>query len=244
MEVENQENIPFHRLSDIALFQSKSNKLMIPAYLSSLETFDSTEVAAPFICSVRVDRNKISEEDYLNIVRIFGEIKRNNSFPDVAFTLKLKEVPYGGADVPKNVEWQISLANADEMEKETMMHEISNHEQLKALGFVEEEYMKARQEYIYEHSTIDKELIERFLSESMQGKLDSYYKSEEKHPLSNIRKTSGANFQKDILLDNSDHVVYEYSEFCPTCKKISPYVSLLADYAKKKGKILLTKKSD
>lgn len=72
MEIENKESIPFYRLSDIALFQSKSNKLMIPAYLSSLETFDSTEVAAPFICSVRVDRNKISEEDYLDLVRIFG----------------------------------------------------------------------------------------------------------------------------------------------------------------------------
>lgn len=79
------------------------------------------------------------------------------------------------------------------------------------MGFVEAEYMKVRPEYIYEHSTIDKELIERFLAQGMQGKLDSYYKSEEKHALSNIRKTSGANFQKDILLDNSDHVVYEYS---------------------------------
>ena len=112
------------------------------------------------------------------------------------------------------------------------------------MGFVEEEYMKARPEYIYQHSTVDKELIERFLAQGMQGKLKSYYKSEERHPLSNIRKTSGANFQKDILLDHSDHVVYEYSEFCPTCKKISPYVSLLADYAKKKGTPVLKKKSD
>lgn len=50
-------------------------------------------------------------------MRIFGELKRKNVFPGVSFALKLKKVPFSGSDVPTNKEWQITLANVDEMDK-------------------------------------------------------------------------------------------------------------------------------
>jgi hypothetical protein len=227
--------LPFFRLSDIALFQSGSNRLMIPNYLSSLETFDSFETAAPFACTVRIDRNKISDQDYNTLLRIFGEFKRKNLFPDVSFNLKLKEVPYGGKDLPRNKEWQISLANIEEMDKESMMHEITQSKQLNMLGLKEESYMKTRPEFIYEHGVIDKEAIEQFITQAIKGQLPNYYKSEEKNQLSNIRPTTAKSFSQDIH-DGKHHVLYEYSEYCPTCKKISPYLSLMVDYIQKKGK--------
>jgi hypothetical protein len=65
------------------------------------------------MCTLKVDRNKISEQDYNALLRIFGDFKRRNLFPEVAFNLKLKEVPYAGRDLPRNKEWQITLANVD-----------------------------------------------------------------------------------------------------------------------------------
>jgi hypothetical protein len=41
LTLDSQQTLPFFRLSDIALFQSGSNRLMIPNYLGGLETFDS-----------------------------------------------------------------------------------------------------------------------------------------------------------------------------------------------------------
>jgi hypothetical protein len=227
--------IPFFRLSDIALFQSGGNRLMIPNYLSNLETFDSFESAAPFACTVRIDRNKISDQDYNTLLRIFGEFKRKNIFPDVSFNLKLKEVPYGGKDLPRNKEWQITLANIEEMDKESMMHEITQRKQLNVLGFKEESYMKTRPEFIYEHGVIDKEAIEQFITQAIKGQLPNYYKTEETNQLSNIRPTTANSFSEHIH-DGKHHVIYEYSEYCPTCKKISPYLSLMVDYIQKKGK--------
>jgi hypothetical protein len=181
-----------------------------------------------------VDRNKISEQDYNALLRIFGEFKRKNLFPDVAFSLKLKEVPYGGKDLPKNKEWQITLANIEEMDRESMMHEITQHKQLKVIGYQEETYMKIRPEFIYEHGVIDPQAIEQFIAKAVKGELSRYYKSEERHPLGNIRPTTANSFAKDIH-DGSHHVLYEYSEYCPTCKKISPYLSMLVEYIQKKG---------
>jgi len=82
--------IDFHRLSDIALFQKGSNSLMIPSYLSSLETFDSSQLAVPFVCTLKVDRNRISEEDYNKLLKIFGKLKKEGKYLDVGFGLKLK----------------------------------------------------------------------------------------------------------------------------------------------------------
>lgn len=208
---------------------------MIPNYLSNLETFDSFESAAPFACTVRIDRNKISDQDYNTLLRIFGEFKRKNIFPDVSFNLKLKEVPYGGKDLPRNKEWQITLANIEEMDKESMMHEITQRKQLNVLGFKEESYMKTRPEFIYEHGVIDKEAIEQFITQAIKGQLPNYYKTEETNQLSNIRPTTANSFSEHIH-DGKHHVIYEYSEYCPTCKKISPYLSLMVDYIQKKGK--------
>lgn len=208
---------------------------MIPNYLSSLETFDSFESPAPFACTLRIDRNKISDQDYNTLLRIFGEFKRKNLFPDVSFNLKLKEVPYGGKDLPRNKEWQITMANIEEMDKESMMHEITQRKQLNILGFKEESYMKTRPEYIYENGVIDKDAIEQFITKAIKGQLPNYYKTEEKNQLSNIRPTTASTFSKDIH-DGKHHVLYEYSEYCPTCKKISPYLSLMVEYIQKKGK--------
>jgi thiol-disulfide isomerase/thioredoxin len=124
------------------------------------------------------------------------------------------------------------------MDKENMMHEITQQKQLQVLAFEEETYMKTRPEFIYEHGVIDSQAIQEFLARGSKGELNKYYKSEEKHPLANIRPTTGKTFSRDILEDGKDHIVYEYSEYCPTCKKISPYLSLLVDYVEKKGKRL------
>lgn len=54
-------SVPFHRLADIALFAKGSQNMIIHHYLSSLETFDAIANPAPFMCTLRIDRNKISE---------------------------------------------------------------------------------------------------------------------------------------------------------------------------------------
>ena len=59
-------------------------------------------------------------------MRIFGQLKRKNVFPDVAFDLKMKSIPYAGNDAVKNKDWQITIGNVDEMDKEAMMHGIKN----------------------------------------------------------------------------------------------------------------------
>lgn len=74
-------------------------------------------MSTPFLCSLWVDRNKISEGEYNKLLAIFGEFKRNNTFPDVAFSLKLKEIPYPGKDNASNSSWQINLMNMDELDK-------------------------------------------------------------------------------------------------------------------------------
>ena len=77
---------------------------------------------APFMCTLRVDRNRISDEDYTKLLKIFGQLKRKNKFADICFSLKLKKIPYGGRDCLPNKQWMITLTNLDEMDKESMMH--------------------------------------------------------------------------------------------------------------------------
>ena len=77
---------------------------------------------APFMCTLRVDRNRISDEDYTKLLKIFGQLKRKNKFGDICFSLKLKKIPYGGRDCLPNKQWMITLTNLDEMDKESMMH--------------------------------------------------------------------------------------------------------------------------
>ena len=58
------QNYPFHRLADIALFTKGKRDFMINHYLSSLETFDAMANPAPYVCTPRIDRNKISDEEF------------------------------------------------------------------------------------------------------------------------------------------------------------------------------------
>lgn len=95
---------------------------MIPSYLSGLETFDSSLLGAPFLCTLTIDRNRITEDEYTRIMNIFGEMKRKNLFPDVAFTLRLKPVSYAGSSYLPNKEWQITLTDIDEADRQNMMN--------------------------------------------------------------------------------------------------------------------------
>jgi hypothetical protein len=125
----------FHRLADIALFAKGSQNLMISHYLAGLETFDALANPAPYQCTLRIDRNRISDEDYHKLLRVFGQLKSANAFPDVSFALKLKDVPYAGEEALKNKEWQITLSNVEELDREAMLLEVKTPEQREKLGF-------------------------------------------------------------------------------------------------------------
>ena len=163
---------------------------------------------APFVCTLRVDRNRISDEQFKRLMRIFGQLKRKNVYPDVAFDLKMKPIPYAGKDAVKNKDWQITIGNVDEMDKEAMMHEIKNEKQLKLLGFNENQFQKTSNEYLYAHSVINTSLMEEFISSALKGQLPKYYRSEEPHPLAPIRQLVGSQFDETVLKDDHDHVVY------------------------------------
>ena len=55
------QNYAFHRLGDIGLFTKGKKELMISHYLSNLQTFDAMANPAPYVCTLRVNRNKINE---------------------------------------------------------------------------------------------------------------------------------------------------------------------------------------
>lgn len=81
---------------------------------------------APFMVTLRIDRNKVTEHEYNRIIRLFGLLRTKNPFSNVSYSIKLKNIPYSNKDVPINKEWQITLSNVDEMDKEAAMHEIKN----------------------------------------------------------------------------------------------------------------------
>lgn len=51
-------------------------------------------------------------------------LRTKSPFSEVSYSIKLKNVPFSGKDVPTNKDWQITLSNVDEMDKEAAMHEI------------------------------------------------------------------------------------------------------------------------
>lgn len=57
---EGSSSLPFHRLADIALFAKGSQNMIIHHYLAGLETFDAIANPAPFMCTLRIDKNRIS----------------------------------------------------------------------------------------------------------------------------------------------------------------------------------------
>ena len=75
---------------------------MLTHYLAGLETFDAIANPAPYLCTLKVDRNRISDEEYNRLMRLFGELRTSNAFPDVAFALKLKDIPYAGEKALRN----------------------------------------------------------------------------------------------------------------------------------------------
>ena len=89
-------SVPFYRLSNIALFAKGSSALMIPSYLSGLETFDSSQIASRYTLTLTVDRNRIRDQAFTELLQVFGELKRKDLFPDVAYQLRADKVPYGG----------------------------------------------------------------------------------------------------------------------------------------------------
>jgi hypothetical protein len=76
------------------------------------------------MCTLRIDRNRVSEHEYNRIIRLFGVLRTKSPFSEVSYSIKLKNVPFSGKDVPTNKDWQITLSNVDEMDKEAAMHEI------------------------------------------------------------------------------------------------------------------------
>lgn len=54
--------IPYHVIQNISLYDKQKN-LMIPRYLSKVQTFNSMNIDAPFVCSITIDRNRISPKE-------------------------------------------------------------------------------------------------------------------------------------------------------------------------------------
>lgn len=57
--------------------------------------------------------------------------------------------------MPINKDWQITLSNVEELDKEASMHEIKTVEQLKELGYQEDTFLKSSNEYLYEHTELN-----------------------------------------------------------------------------------------
>ena len=89
-------SIPFYHLSNISLFAKGSSALMIPSYLSGLETFDYSQIASKYTVTLTVDRNRISDHAFTELLQVFGELKRKDMFPEVTYQLKADKVSYGG----------------------------------------------------------------------------------------------------------------------------------------------------
>jgi thioredoxin-like negative regulator of GroEL len=73
------------------------------------------------------------------------------------------------------------------------------------------------------------------LGQALSGKVSKHYKSEQKDTCTSIRKINANNFKQNVIEDSQDHLVFEYSEFCPTCKEISPVIDGFAEIIQKKG---------
>ena len=99
------------------------------------------------------------------------------------------------------------------------------------LGYKETEYLKSTNEYLYSHNELSTELLGEFIRKGKKGEADKFFKSEEANSLAGVHKLVGTSFNEAILKDNRDHFVYEYSQFCPTCTRVSPVVAAFAKVA-------------
>ena len=121
------------------------------------------------------------------------------------------------------------------------MHEIKNEKQLELLGYHQNQYLKSSQDYLYGHGIVEIDLLKEFIKKGVKGELDKYYKTEEPHPLAPIRALVGSQFEDSVVKDQGDHVVYQYSGFCPTCKKVSPIIGAFAKVVQEKGRFWVIK---
>lgn len=49
---------------------------MIPRHLSKVETFNSVKVDAPYVCSLTLDRNRLSPKEERQILNVFAQLKK------------------------------------------------------------------------------------------------------------------------------------------------------------------------
>ena len=57
-------NIPLLVMENISLYDKKNrNQILIQRYLSKVETFNSMQIDAPFVCSITIDRNKVNPRE-------------------------------------------------------------------------------------------------------------------------------------------------------------------------------------
>lgn len=50
----------------------------------------------PFVLSVTVDKNRITVDNYKQIMNVFKEIRRNNMYPQIGLAFKFADIGYLG----------------------------------------------------------------------------------------------------------------------------------------------------
>ena len=50
----------------------------------------------PFVLSVTVDKNRITVDNYKEIMSVFQEVRRKNKYPEVGLAFKFAEIGYLG----------------------------------------------------------------------------------------------------------------------------------------------------
>jgi hypothetical protein len=168
-------------------------------HLGEISTF-SDALPDKFQIVLTVDRNIIEKTTKDNLVEIFKNIRLLNKFDGMAVKLKFGKVKTGNRQYEiKAVDFETRAKDEDESQGDG--EKVSMHSY----------------EYLYD-GAVNQHSIEHFLTEVVNHKWPEYFQSEKERPVVNLDKLTAENFNRKVMLDRSDHLVLQYSDWCESCK--------------------------
>lgn len=195
-----------HILKDIDPFTNEGD-LSLAEIMGKLSVF-SEAMPEKYQVTVTVDRNSIPKGTSDNIAKIFKEIKLSNKFPEVSFKLANAPVKHG------NKQFEILATDFFSRANDEDDPTLEGRERIKTRTY----------EYLFD-GILSQHTVEHFISQVTSNKWPEHFKSQPDSPKYILDKVTAQNFNNKVLLDEKDHLVFEYSDDCHVCEQLMPVIA-------------------
>jgi len=223
-------------LNVIPLTQSiTSNKDKIIAELSILnkqffifEFPNFNQFATKYTLILKVDKNKIGKREYRSLIDTFKRLHHElrSEHKDLFKDLKILK----SSDVIEDGNFKVLLIDNEGREKYFDIFDENRNTIDKELI----ELAKAKpRSYVYKMDAPDSSFTEQevleFIKAAMAGKYPEFYETSKDPAVQKYStKIVRDNFEKEILANEKDHVLFYHSAHCHACKQYKPYYEKFA----------------